>query len=118
MDKTTNGESPYIVGGTLRGKYEAVNVHFHWGSPNSKGAEHVIDGVRYDVEMHIVHKNTRYNTVAEASMHSDGLAVLGIFLKIDNVSILMLFKVLQGDSVAFEIILGFQYEYVRPVQSI
>lgn len=62
-------------------------MHFHWGSPTSPGAEHLVDGYRYSVEMHIVHKNVRYGTVEEATMNPDGLAVLGIFLEGVNVSI-------------------------------
>uniref|UniRef100_A0A1A9WRQ0 Alpha-carbonic anhydrase domain-containing protein n=1 Tax=Glossina brevipalpis TaxID=37001 RepID=A0A1A9WRQ0_9MUSC len=34
--------------------------------------------------MHIVHRNTLYETVDEATMHPDGLAVLGIFFERSN----------------------------------
>ena len=30
----------------------------------------------------MVHYNTKYGSFAEASQHSDGVAVLGIFLKV------------------------------------
>uniref|UniRef100_A0A1B0BMH4 Alpha-carbonic anhydrase domain-containing protein n=1 Tax=Glossina palpalis gambiensis TaxID=67801 RepID=A0A1B0BMH4_9MUSC len=78
---TENGQLPFITGAKLNDRYEANNVHFHWGSPTSQGAEHLIDGRRYSAEMHIVHKNVRYGTVEEATMNPDGLAVLGIFLE-------------------------------------
>uniref|UniRef100_A0A1A9ZJJ0 Carbonic anhydrase n=1 Tax=Glossina pallidipes TaxID=7398 RepID=A0A1A9ZJJ0_GLOPL len=78
---TENGQLPFITGAKLNDRYEANNVHFHWGSPTSAGAEHLVDGYRYSVEMHIVHKNVRYGTVEEATMNPDGLAVLGIFLE-------------------------------------
>ncbi|KAL9899640.1 carbonic anhydrase 2-like [Glossina fuscipes fuscipes] len=78
---TENGQLPFITGAKLNDRYEADNVHFHWGSPTSQGAEHLIDGRRYSAEMHIVHKNVRYGTVEEATMNPDGLAVLGIFLE-------------------------------------
>ncbi|XP_065360180.1 uncharacterized protein CAH6 [Calliphora vicina] len=82
---TTNGQRPFISGGLLRNKYEAEAVHFHWGSAGSKGSEHVIDNRRFDVEMHIVHRNVRYSTVEEAARNRDGLAVLGVMFKIVNV---------------------------------
>lgn len=75
---TRNGQRAYINGGMLPGNFEAQSVHFHWGSANSSGSEHAIDSVFYDMEMHIVHKNTKYPTVAAASERPDGLAVLGV----------------------------------------
>jgi carbonic anhydrase len=32
----------------------------------------------------LVHFNTKYGTFADATAHSDGLAVLGIFLKVKH----------------------------------
>ncbi|XP_023169637.2 carbonic anhydrase 14-like [Drosophila hydei] len=83
LPPTQNGQRAYINGGLLPGSFEAQSVHFHWGSANSKGSEHSINFQRYDVEMHIVHKNIRYahQTVAEASAYWDGLAVLGVMFR-------------------------------------
>ncbi|XP_030375943.1 carbonic anhydrase 2-like [Scaptodrosophila lebanonensis] len=75
---TRTGQRPFITGGLLRGEYEVQSVHFHWGSNSSKGSEHSINFMRYDVEMHIVHKNRRYESMAEASQNADGLAVLAV----------------------------------------
>jgi hypothetical protein len=38
--------------------------------------QHVINDIRYPLEMHIIHKNKKYETVAEALNHKDGLTVL------------------------------------------
>jgi hypothetical protein len=38
----------------------------------------------YPAELHIVHYNTKYGSIADAVTRSDGLAVLGIFLKVIN----------------------------------
>ncbi|XP_034484398.1 carbonic anhydrase 2-like [Drosophila innubila] len=84
IPETRNGQKPFITGGLLKGQYVAEGVHFHWGSPNSRGAEHLINNRRYDIEMHIVHRNTRYSDVSEALNHPDGIAVLGIMFKIVN----------------------------------
>ncbi|XP_063306414.1 carbonic anhydrase 13-like [Pelobates fuscus] len=69
--------------GPLTGNYRLLQFHFHWGSTDETGSEHVIDGKVYPAEMHIVHWNSqRYLTFEEAAKHPDGLAVIGILLKI------------------------------------
>lgn len=67
---------PYIFGGKLIDAYEFEGLHFHWGDRNSRGSEHVLNGIRYPLEMHIVHRNKKYNNTSEALTHSDGLCVL------------------------------------------
>ncbi|EDV93937.1 GH18013 [Drosophila grimshawi] len=81
LPPTNNGQRASIEGGLLPGTFEADSVHFHWGSANSRGSEHLINGQRYDVEMHIVHKNARYATLAEASLRPDGLAALTVMFQ-------------------------------------
>lgn len=71
---------PTISGGLLLdGRFITESVHFHWGSKDTHGSEHVIDNQRYSMEMHILHRNTKYQTVEEARKHTDGLAVLAVF---------------------------------------
>ncbi|KAH8346661.1 hypothetical protein KR084_007597 [Drosophila pseudotakahashii] len=79
---TIYGVKPYVTGGLLQDCYEAEGVHFHWGSPESKGSEHVLNGRRFDLEMHIVHRNTKYLTLEEAQQNSDGLTVLAVLFKV------------------------------------
>ncbi|XP_030375939.1 carbonic anhydrase 6-like isoform X2 [Scaptodrosophila lebanonensis] len=78
---TTDGTLPGICGCVLESVYQAVQMHFHWGSESSKGAEHTIDGVRHDGELHIVHKNCAYSTKSEAMCSPDGFVVLAILLR-------------------------------------
>lgn len=52
------------------------------GDKNNKGAEHVLNDIRYSLELHIIHKNRKYQTLEEALTHRDGLAVLGFFYQI------------------------------------
>nr|XP_044251444.1 putative carbonic anhydrase 3 [Drosophila takahashii] len=82
IPETINGMQPFIRGGRMEGSYLAKGVHFHWGSPNSKGSEHTIDNRRYDAEMHIVHRNAKYKDIVEAVEKEDGLAVIGVLLQI------------------------------------
>ena len=56
-------------------------MHAHWGNSEGIGSEHTMNGIPYDAELHIVHYNTKYGSPGEAFDKDDGLAVLGIFIK-------------------------------------
>ncbi|KAH0515349.1 Carbonic anhydrase 13 [Microtus ochrogaster] len=72
-----------LRGGPLTGSYRLRQFHLHWGSADDHGSEHMVDGVRYAAELHVVHWNSdKYPSFVEAAHESDGLAVLGIFLQI------------------------------------
>ncbi|CAB3373771.1 Hypothetical predicted protein [Cloeon dipterum] len=70
---------PYIFGGPLKGEYEMVGLHFHWGRRNNRGSEHIINSIRFAMELHIIHRNRKYKTLEEALNHRDGLSVLAFF---------------------------------------
>uniref|UniRef100_A0A2P2HXR5 Carbonic anhydrase n=1 Tax=Hirondellea gigas TaxID=1518452 RepID=A0A2P2HXR5_9CRUS len=77
---------PAIHDGGLPGKYLFHSYHFHWGSDGTKGSEHTVNGVRYPLELHLVHiKEEYYPDLGEGAKNGDGLAVLGIFFKISRV---------------------------------
>jgi len=61
--------------------YEFVEMHFHWGEVQNDeaigGSEHSIDGHKYPLELHMVHRNIHDETVSEALEHENGLTVLG-----------------------------------------
>ncbi|XP_062935615.1 carbonic anhydrase 2 [Cynocephalus volans] len=73
-----------LKGGPLDGTYRLVQFHFHWGSADGHGSEHTVDKMKYAAELHLVHWNTKYGDFGKAVQQPDGLAVLGIFLKIGN----------------------------------
>nr|ANJ59761.1 alpha carbonic anhydrase 6 [Corallium rubrum] len=56
--------------------------HFHWGCENGKGSEHLINGLSYPAELHLVHHNERYSSLAEAVDKPDGLAVVSVMIKV------------------------------------
>ncbi|XP_063306415.1 carbonic anhydrase 1-like [Pelobates fuscus] len=81
FDDTT--DMSVLSDGPLTGYYRLRQFHFHWGTTDEDGSEHVIDGRVYPAEMHIVHWNSqKYMSFEEASNHADGLAVIGILLEI------------------------------------
>ncbi|KAH8236354.1 hypothetical protein KR026_000323 [Drosophila bipectinata] len=82
IPKTVEDEQPAVCISTEDGHiFEAQQLHFHWGSEQSRGSEHNLDGKFYDGEMHIVHKNATYETNSDAGRQPNGFAVLAIMLR-------------------------------------
>lgn len=76
-------EDSGISGGPLENYYRLKQFHFHWGATNEWGSEHVVDGHAYPAELHLVHWNsTKYENYKKASVGENGLAVIGVFLKL------------------------------------
>ncbi|XP_076678234.1 carbonic anhydrase 2-like [Andrena cerasifolii] len=66
-----------VSGGPLaHDVYELIDVHFHWGADNCRGAEHTINGTWYSMESHAVHWNKKYLTFEECQRHKDGICIL------------------------------------------
>lgn len=84
-EPSKDGALPYIFGGKLHEEYEIEGLHFHWGDKNNRGSEHVLNDIRYPMEMHIIHRNKRYKSVPEALNFEDGLCVLGFFYQLKEV---------------------------------
>ncbi|KAF2357411.1 Alpha carbonic anhydrase [Trinorchestia longiramus] len=76
--------APRVDDGGLSGEYIFAQFHFHWGGDSSMGSEHTINGVRYPMEMHLVHYKTEYGSIQQAVQKSDGLAVLGVMFEISQ----------------------------------
>jgi len=70
-----------LTGGPLTGEYQILQLHFHWGSDDTKGSEHTLDGKMFPLEMHIVHKKKGEPNFLEVK---GGLAVTGFFFEIDE----------------------------------
>ncbi|XP_022357754.1 carbonic anhydrase 13-like [Enhydra lutris kenyoni] len=82
VDFDDTEDKSVLRGGPLTGSYRLRQFHLHWGSADDHGSEHVVDGVRYAAELHVVHWNSdKYPSFVEAAHEPDGLAVLGVFLQ-------------------------------------
>ena len=46
---TLPGDVGVLSGGPLEGDYQILQLHFHWGSDDTKGSEHTLDGQRYEI---------------------------------------------------------------------
>lgn len=78
--------------------YMTDHFHFHWGSEDSTGSEHLIDGSAYPIEMHIVTYDIVHGSMKAALDKEDGLAVLGFFFQLtdeDNEALEPLIKVME-----------------------
>ncbi|KAL9693591.1 hypothetical protein quinque_012876 [Culex quinquefasciatus] len=77
-----NFPEPVVArGGPLQGNYQFSSLHFHWGAESDRGAEHVVDGKRHTMEMHLVFYNQIYGSFDNAKTQCNGLAVLGVFFQ-------------------------------------
>ncbi|VDI41513.1 carbonic anhydrase [Mytilus galloprovincialis] len=76
------GRGLKVSGGGLPGTYEVEQFHFHWGSKDTRGSEHEINGKHYSMEMHVVMHSDGYSSVTEAMNTTNGLAVLSFLFDI------------------------------------
>ncbi|XP_058036696.1 carbonic anhydrase 2-like isoform X3 [Ahaetulla prasina] len=83
-----------ISGPGFSGIYYLWQFHFHWGTQNSNGAEHTINGERYAMEMHLVHTKNNM-TIEEASKQSDGIVVLSFFIQVNIMTTSLYFTTIQ-----------------------
>uniref|UniRef100_A0A672J9M9 Carbonic anhydrase n=1 Tax=Salarias fasciatus TaxID=181472 RepID=A0A672J9M9_SALFA len=78
-----DNDSSSLKDGPISGTYRLKQFHFHWGASDDKGSEHTVAGTKYPAELHLVHWNTKYASFGEAASQPDGLAVVGVFLKVN-----------------------------------
>ncbi|XP_067854107.1 carbonic anhydrase 5A, mitochondrial [Heptranchias perlo] len=78
-----SNDNSVISSGPLKNHYRLKQFHFHWGSINNRGSEHTINNQVYPAELHLVHWNpVKCKTIDEAILSENGLAVIGVFLKL------------------------------------
>uniref|UniRef100_A0A287AEF4 Carbonic anhydrase n=3 Tax=Sus scrofa TaxID=9823 RepID=A0A287AEF4_PIG len=72
-----------IEGGPLEHNYRLKQFHFHWGAIDAWGSEHTVDSKCYPAELHLVHWNAvKFENFEDAAQEENGLAVIGVFLKL------------------------------------
>uniref|UniRef100_A0A8C7E7F3 Carbonic anhydrase n=1 Tax=Naja naja TaxID=35670 RepID=A0A8C7E7F3_NAJNA len=87
-----------ITGGPLENNYRLKQFHFHWGAVNEWGSEHTVDCKVFPAELHLVHWNCcKFGSFEEALMDENGLAVIGVFLKVGRMVRCKLTTFLQFD---------------------
>lgn len=73
-----------IDGGNLKGRYQAAEIHFHWGTTDESGAEHSINGIRHAMEIQMIFFATKYGNMTNAMKYPDGLANIAVFADVSS----------------------------------
>ncbi|KAK6166210.1 hypothetical protein SNE40_022962 [Patella caerulea] len=93
VELKNNGHSVYvnirhdtmtIQNGGLDAPYQVVQFHFHWGSNDTRGSEHTLNGRAFPMEMHVVLYKQMYGRLSNAILQPGGVAVLGTFFEISS----------------------------------
>jgi len=75
----------YATEGTIthltKNIYKLWQVHFHWGKDATEGSEHTVDGTKYPLEVHYVHKNTQICTTDAPCTDKNWLLVIGVLFE-------------------------------------
>ncbi|XP_030829642.1 carbonic anhydrase 14 [Strongylocentrotus purpuratus] len=74
-----------LSGGGLPTTYTASQFHFHWGSINSQGSEHLINSNAFPAELHMVHYDrAKYANLGAAltSLQWDAVTAVGVMIQI------------------------------------
>ncbi|XP_069757928.1 carbonic anhydrase 5A, mitochondrial isoform X2 [Narcine bancroftii] len=83
VDFEDSKDTSVISNGPLKNHYRLNQFHFHWGAENDRGSEHRVNSQVYPAELHLVHWNpVKYKNCDEAILRENGLAVIGVFLKL------------------------------------
>ncbi|XP_011687171.1 PREDICTED: carbonic anhydrase-related protein 10-like [Wasmannia auropunctata] len=76
-----------MSGGTLDYHYQFHEIHLHFGSNDSIGSEHTIDGRAFPVELQIFGFNSQlYNNFSDALHREKGIVAVSLLLQVGNVS--------------------------------
>ncbi|XP_046388404.1 putative carbonic anhydrase 3 [Ischnura elegans] len=78
LGKMSPKSVPAIKEGGLEATYVLDHIHFH------AGAEHLINGKRYPLEAHLVHREQHSETISQALTKRDGIAVLGVLFHVSK----------------------------------
>ncbi|CAC5405233.1 CA [Mytilus coruscus] len=78
------GHGLEVSGGGLPETYVVEQFHFHWGSEDTRGSEHEINGKHFSMEMHVVMHSGRFSSVSDAMQSKNGLAVLGFLFDVGS----------------------------------
>ena len=53
MQLVNGPNMPYATGSNLNGSYAFSGFHWHWGFSDHQGSEHLLEGNKYPMEIHM-----------------------------------------------------------------
>jgi len=66
----------------IRGTFDLLQLHLHWGKCNEKGSEHYVENKQYAAEIHFVHQLDESAGGVLSDEFNGTLMVLGTFLEV------------------------------------
>ncbi|XP_063327211.1 carbonic anhydrase-related protein 10-like isoform X2 [Pelmatolapia mariae] len=89
-----------ISGGPLGYSYRLEEIRVHFGSEDSQGSEHLLNGQGFPGEVQLIHYNQDlYANYSEAAKSPHGIAVVSIFIKLSENSNAFLNRMLNRDTI-------------------
>uniref|UniRef100_A0A803YF35 Carbonic anhydrase-related protein 10 n=1 Tax=Meleagris gallopavo TaxID=9103 RepID=A0A803YF35_MELGA len=89
-----------ISGGPMTYSHRLEEIRLHFGSEDSQGSEHLLNGQAFSGEVQLIHYNHElYTNVTEAAKSPNGLVVVSIFMKVSESSNPFLNRMLNRDTI-------------------
>uniref|UniRef100_A0A3Q1NH13 Carbonic anhydrase-related protein 10 n=1 Tax=Bos taurus TaxID=9913 RepID=A0A3Q1NH13_BOVIN len=89
-----------ISGGPMTYSHRLEEIRLHFGSEDSQGSEHLLNGQAFSGEVQLIHYNHElYTNVTEAAKSPNGLVVVSIFIKVSDSSNPFLNRMLNRDTI-------------------
>ncbi|CAB1341838.1 unnamed protein product [Coregonus sp. 'balchen'] len=89
-----------ISGGPLGYSHRLEEIRLHFGSEDSQGSEHLLNGQTFPAEVQLIHYNQElYANYSEAAKSPNGIAIVSIFIKISESPNVFLNRMLNRDTI-------------------
>nr|XP_020464533.1 carbonic anhydrase-related protein 10 isoform X1 [Monopterus albus] len=89
-----------ISGGPMTYSHRLEEIRLHFGSEDSQGSEHLLNGQAFSGEVQLIHYNHElYTNYTEAAKSPNGLVIVSIFMKIAETSNSFLNRMLNRDTI-------------------
>ncbi|XP_076853612.1 carbonic anhydrase-related protein 10 isoform X2 [Brachyhypopomus gauderio] len=89
-----------VSGGPLSYSYRLEEIRLHFGSEDSQGSEHLLNGQAFPGEVQLIHYNQDlYLNYSDAAKRPNGIAVISIFMKISEPTNLFLIRMLSRETI-------------------
>ncbi|KTG42018.1 hypothetical protein cypCar_00021048 [Cyprinus carpio] len=89
-----------ISGGPLSYSYRLEEIRLHFGTEDSRGSEHLLNGQAFPGEVQLIHYNQDlYLNYSDAVRSPNGIAVVSIFMKISEPTNVFLNRMLSRETI-------------------
>ncbi|BES99923.1 Carb_anhydrase [Nesidiocoris tenuis] len=78
------GRVPSVTKGPMTSQYDFSQIHFHWGTDNLAGSDHMADGDSYPFEIHSVFYKASAGSIEQAKNEVDGVVIFCYLFKMQE----------------------------------